>query len=283
MPQKVSLTKYPGAKSLQIKYLYQIFTWTDCDTFLDGCAGMGSVSLNAPAQFKRIIANDFDPIVHNVWVHFQDAKLFRLLEEKLLETERNLDNHWKAKHIYAYPGRNTKLDLAWATIVCHRFSRSAMPKNVFQVAGRMRGGQNECDNAWQSYQKRLPEIHKATQRVEIWRKDIVKLLLDKNLEKENILYYIDPPYPFNTRKVKMYHTEWPDSKHQSFLNAVRDHRSKVVISGRPNEMYEYNLMSWHVAIREITNHMSQRKKKIKNPEVVWTNFEWGQNASTSLE
>lgn len=273
---KIALSKFPGGKSHQLKYLYSIFDWVEADTFIDGCAGMGSVCLNLPkGKYRRVIANDFDKVVNNVWVHFQDPKLFSLLEEKLLETEYNLDNYWKAKHIYAYEGRHPKLDLAWATIVCHRFSRNAMPKNVFQQAGRLRGGQNECINAWQSYQKNLKAIHEAVGGVEVWRQDIVKIMMDKKLMALNNLFYLDPPYPFDTRKVKMYHSEWQDTKHQNFLNAVRDHPSKIVISGRPNQMYEYNLVGWKTDIREITNHMSHKKQKIKNPEVVWTNFQWG--------
>lgn len=272
----LSLSKYPGSQANHLKYLYNILDYVDSHTFIDACAGMGSVSLNLPEdKFRRIIVNDFDPYIHNVWVHFQKPELFRLLEEKLLETEYNLENHWKAKHIYAYGARHTKLDLAWAVIVSHRFSRSAMPKNVFQIAGRMRGGQNECINAWQSYQKRLPTLHKATQRVEIWRKDIIKILKEKEYQNINYSFLIDPPFPFDTRKVKMYHTEWEDTKHLKFLNAVKNHPSQIIILGRPNEMYEYNLVDWQCSVREETNHMSQKRKKIKNPEAVWTNFKWG--------
>lgn len=269
----LALAKYPGGKSYQLKYLYGIFEQSECHTFIDGCAGMGSVSLNLPkGLFKRVIVNDFDTYINNVWVHFQDSALFPLLQKKLRETKYNLDNHWAAKHIYAYGGKHSKLDLAWATIVCHRFSRNAMPKNVFQRAGRMRGGQNECINAWESYLKNLDALHEATQGVEIWRKDVVKIL-NETLNQKTLIY-CDVPYPFDTRKVMMYRTEMKDNKHQKFLNAANKSICKVAISGRPNDMYEYNLVDWQLDIRDITNQMSNKKKKIKNPEVVWTNFKW---------
>ncbi len=270
----LALAKYPGGKSLVIDYLYHILEWSECDTLIDGCAGMGSVSLNAPAQFKKIIVNEFDKLVHNLWVHFQNPKLFRLLEEKLLETTRTLETWQKASVIYENSARHTMLDNAWATTVIHRMSRSSMGRK-FQMAGRLRRGMNECDSAWLSYQQNLKTLHRATQRVEIRREDVVKLLLDKTLERQNIVWFLDPPYPLNTRTCMMYRMEWSDKKHQKFLNAVRDHRSKVVICGRPNDMYEYNLNSWKVDVRELTNSMNQRKQKLKNPEVVWTNYEWG--------
>jgi DNA adenine methylase len=271
--QALALSKYCGAKSYHLKYLYNIFEQSECNIFVDACSGMGSVSLNLPkGKYHRIIANDIDHSINNVWTHFKDPVLFSLLQNKLINTSYDLENHWAAKHIYAYPNRNTLLDFAWATIVCHRFSRNAMPKNVFQRAGRMRGGQNECINAWQNYIKNLGRLHEATQRIEIEKLDVKAIL--KKYRQNKVLFYIDVPYPFNTRKVKMYRTEMSDNQHQLFLNDVRDHPCKIVISGRPNDMYEYNLIDWEVDIRDITNNMSNKKKKVKEPEVVWTNFKW---------
>ena len=269
----LALSKYCGAKSYQLKYLYNIFEQSECNIFVDACSGMGSVCLNLPSKlFTKVIANDKDMSINNLWTHFKDPVLFSLLKAELENTEYNLDNHWKAKHIYAYYKKHTLLQFAWATIVCHRFSRNAMPKNVFQRAGRLRGGQNECINAWQNYVKNLDTIHNAAKKVDIERLDVKQIL--KKYRRDKVLFYIDPPYPFDTRKVKMYRTEMSDKQHQEFLNTVRDHPCKIVISGRPNDMYEYNLVDWNVDIRDITNQMSNKKKKIKEPEVVWTNFKW---------
>lgn len=272
----IALSKYPGGKSYQLKYLYEIFKWAECSTFIDACAGMGSVSLNLPKDlFIKIIVNDKDSYINNLWGHFYNDHKFNRLHTKLLNTKYDLETYWKARKVYCGGYKNSsKLDIAWATVVSHRMSRNAMPCNMFQQAGRLRGGQNECVNAWQSYQKSLAKIHEAVKLVEIWNEDACDII--GGTDDPNTLIYLDVPYPFNTRVCKMYRTEMSDSKHSKLLGLCRESKSKIVISGRPNEVYEYMLHDWQCDVRAINNNMSHRKgpARTKTPEAVWTNFNW---------
>lgn len=272
----LSLAKYPGAKSYQIKYLYGIFNWVDCDTFIDGCAGMGSVSLNLPKGiFSKIIVNDKDSYINNVWQHFHDAAKFAKLKKLLLKTQYSLDTYWKARKVYCGGYKSfSKLEIAWATLVSHRMSRNAMPCNMFQQAGRLRGGQNECVNAWQSYLKTLDSLHNEVKTKEIWNEDVCNIV--GGTDDPRTLIYLDVPYPLNTRVCKMYRTEMTDKKHGKLLSLCRNSKCKIAISGRPNELYEYMLHDWQCETRTINNNMSHKKgvDRVKTPEVVWTNFEW---------
>lgn len=271
---KLALSKYPGGKYYQLNYLYNIFSWADCSTFIDGCAGMGSVSLNLTG-FSHVISNDIDSYINNVWRAFQDPVRFNLLKKNLLETEYNLDNYWKARKIYCGGYKSYDIDeIAWATVVSHRMSRNATPCLPFQIAGRMRGGQNECINAWQNYLKSLDKIHEAVKPIEIWHEDICDILTV--VQSSNTCIYLDPTYPLKTRYCKMYRTEMSDEKHKKILKLCRESKCKIVISGTPNETYEYMLHDWKVDIRKINNNMSHRKgdARVKKPEAVWSNFEW---------
>ncbi len=274
--QAYALTKYMGSKSYQLKYLYEIFSWAKCSHFIDGCAGMGSVSLNIPANtFKSITVNDKDSYIYNVWEHFSDDTLFAQLKEKLLKTKHTLETYWEARNIYCRGYKSfSKLDIAWATVVSHRMSRSAVPCMVYQKSGRLRGGQNECVNAWEGYLGKLDKLHELVKPLDLMSEDILDIL--EVTQDTNTLIYIDPPYPFDTRACKMYRTEMADKKHQKMLKLCRESSAKIVISGRPNSTYEYMLHDWHMDIRQINNNMDgkTKAKRAKKPEVVWSNFEW---------
>jgi len=272
----LALSKYGGAKSYQLKFLYNIFSWANCTTLIDGCVGMGSVSCNLPeGAFEKVIVNDKDSYIHNLWLHFQDKELFAQLKDKIQKTEHTLENYWQARKTYCGGYKNfSNLDIAWATVVSHRMSRNATPCAEYQKAGRMRGGQNECINAWQSYQKSLSKIHMVIQPFEIWNEDILDIVLATDDPKT--LIYCDFPYMMESRACKLYRTEMTDKKHKKVLQACRESKSKIVISGRPTQLYSYLLHDWHYHVRNVNNNMSHKKgpARVKTPECIWTNFEW---------
>ena len=200
---KLALSKYPGGKSMQLKYLYNVFDWAECNTLIDVCAGMGSVALNAIGRFDKVIVNDKDSYINNVWTHFIDESLFLQLKTLILNTNYDMDTYWKARNIYCKGYKSfSNLDIAWATIVSHRMSRNAMPCNMFQQAGRLRGGQNECINAWESYQKSLDAIHDATKKVELWKEDICDIVNVVN-DKKTLLYCVHPNQKARTENERM--------------------------------------------------------------------------------
>lgn len=272
----LSLTKYCGGKFYQKSYLYNIFDWSECNTFIDGCSGAGVISLNlSKKRFSKVIANDKDSYINNMWKAFQCPIRFKLLKDRLMNTSYSLESYWEARKTWCGGYKAYDIDeIAWATVVSHRMSRNAIVCSAFQKAGRLRGGQNECVNAWQSYQKSLDKIHEAIKPIEIWCEDICDIITVIN--DSNTLLYLDPPYMPETRYCKMYRTEMTEKKHKKMLGLCRESKCKIVISGRPTKLYEYFLHDWQVDIRKINNNMSNKKgsARVKQAECVWTNFEW---------
>ncbi len=267
------LTKYPGGKTNKLKLLYEAFRWANCDKLIDGCAGMGSVSLNLPEKmFSKVTANDLDSYVNNVWNHFYDDALFAELKGLLLKTMYNIDVYWKARRIYCEGYlHHSVLDIAWATIVSHRFSKQSMPCNMFNEAGRNRGGLNEYVNAWISYLETLDFLHEEVKKIEITKEDISDIVYTETDRKT--LIYCDVTYPKDTRYCKMFRTEMTDKKHEHFLKRCRDSKCKIIITGRPNNIYEYMLHDWHSYVHT-PSKFSGRTVRAKTPELIWSNFEW---------
>ena len=95
---------------------------------------------------------------------------------------------------------------------------------------------------------------------------------------EPILFYADPPYPFETRYLNKAYLH-DDFDHDEFLAAVIDAppHCKFAISGYNNELYNNALANWHrveVNTRMLTNHgASKSRVDSHRVEVLWRNYD----------
>jgi len=66
------------------------------------------------------------------------------------------------------------------------------------------------------------------------------------------LFYVDPPYVHETRKLgsKTYRHEMSDAEHRDLLAALLDLDGMVVLSGYPHPIYDKMLAGWHCITRE---------------------------------
>lgn len=61
----------------------------------------------------------------------------------------------------------------------------------------------------------------------------------------DILLYLDPPYPLETRtSAARYDYDWPDTMHHKLMDAIKDHDAKIMLSTYPNKIYEKALTGW---------------------------------------
>lgn len=119
----------------------------------------------------------------------------------------------------------------------------------FRLAMSFSGQYNTCRGSWRRHtnNKRLfnPETRRqslidASQRlltVQIENRDALKLMLE--LDSEETLFYLDPPYVFSTRTTsKAYSHEMRDSDHRRFAELLYGLKGYVVLSGYPSAIYE---------------------------------------------
>jgi DNA adenine methylase len=89
---------------------------------------------------------------------------------------------------------------------------------------------------------------------------------------ENLLY-VDPPYVHSTlagSSGSRYPNTMSDDEHKELLGALRDCRSKVVLSGYDSPIYEDLLGDWHVTRFGASTGNSTDAGRV---ESVWCNFE----------
>lgn len=99
--------------------------------------------------------------------------------------------------------------------------------------------------------------------------NIDALELIKRYNNENTLIYCDPPYLQSLRKKNMYAHELTDEYHIKLLETLKESKSKVVLSGYDNDLYNEALKGWYIDTKQTTAQMG-----LKRIEKIWMNFEW---------
>ena len=116
-----------------------------------------------------------------------------------------------------------------------------LPADLLDAAGRLKGVQIEHQNA---------------------------LDLIRKFNHDNVLIYADPPYLMETRRGKQYRHEMTEQDHLELLEALKQHKGYVILSGYPSEMYDRELRGWSVMQRKSYNQNTDQRT-----EVLWCNFE----------
>jgi DNA adenine methylase len=92
--------------------------------------------------------------------------------------------------------------------------------------------------------------------------------LGVDLGTSNVLIYADPPYLMNTRSCKQYRYEMTEQDHLDLLDALKQHRGPVILSGYPSEMYSRELHGWNEIHRKSYNQNAAQRT-----EALWCNFD----------
>jgi len=143
------------------------------------------------------------------------------------------------------------------------------------------GTSNSSKNSWRNVQtyggprcatmwNDLPEVVQAVcQRLkdaQIENTDALTLI--ERYNSQDTLIYCDPPYIQRLRKSNMYKVEMNDEKHIELLQILKNSKSKIILSGYDNSMYNKVLSEWNMAEKETTAQMG-----LHRIEKIWFNFE----------
>lgn len=92
--------------------------------------------------------------------------------------------------------------------------------------------------------------------------------LIRKFNHDNVLIYADPPYLLNTRGGKQYRHEMNEQDHVQLLDALKQHKGAVILSGYPSDLYDRELTAWSRIERKSYNQNADQRT-----EVLWCNFE----------
>ena len=97
----------------------------------------------------------------------------------------------------------------------------------------------------------------------------------KRYNREHCFLYLDPPYVMSTRNAYLYKYEMSDEEHIELLDAAKEHKGLVAISGYNSELYDKHLEGWRKVEFNVTSGLARGKtdgKKGKRIEVLWMNY-----------
>lgn len=260
-----AILKYPGGKWRISEWIIEHFP--EHKVYCEPFFGSGAVFFNKSPSYLETI-NDIDGNIVNLF------KVCREYPEELAAainlTPFSRDEFVACADLDFPFGYNTadQVERARKTLVRYHqsFGASNSSKNSWrnvQTAGGPR-----CATMWNC----LPEIIiNCCQRLkEAQIENIDALSLIARYNDENTLLYLDPPYLQGLRKRNMYAHEYSDEQHKLLLQMIKTSKSKIIISGYDNELYNKELDGWETDRIETT-----AQKGLHRTEKIWMNYERG--------
>jgi DNA adenine methylase len=232
-------------------------------TYVEPFGGGGGVLLFKERSHTEVY-NDLDDDIVNLFYVIRDKK--QDLTEKIRLTpyaRKELEN--------AFEKTDEPIEKARRLLIRSMMGRSPGSVNINTGRTSFRNKQMQSRQmmaeVWMKYPNRIGELCKRLQGVVIENKDAFDLI--KQFDAEDTLFYVDPPYMFQTRDAGTdYKYELTDSEHKKLAELLNSVSGKVVLSGYASEEYKDWYSGWRV--KEIDSYADGGGKRI---EVLWLNFE----------
>jgi DNA adenine methylase len=202
----------------------------------------------------------------------KDPELFEQFR-RLVDLTQFSETEWNdSREVLAAPA-GPDVERAVALFVLIRQSRQALRKDfATPVRTRLRGGGQDHVNAWMSAVLGLQDAHERLLRVMVLCRPGLRVIEQE--DGEATAQYLDPPYHPDCRTApRAYGTyEMTAHDHEEMLDTIKQCRSKILLSGYANPLYDRVLASWNRHPFDLPNNASGSKTKDRETEMVWCNF-----------
>lgn len=253
-----TLLNYPGAKWGMAAQIVSLMP--PHRSYLEPFFGSGAVLFNKPPSAIETV-NDIDGDV---------ANFFRVLREQPNRLAEALSLTPYARDVFddAHANRGTDdFDRAYRFAIRSKMGHGfrTFKKTGFKVDVYARE-QSYCVSCWNRLPADLLDAAIRLKSVQIENRNALELI--RKFNHDNVLIYADPPYLMETRKGKQYRCEMTEQEHLELLEALKQHKGSVILSGYPSEMYDRELCGWSVIYKASRNQNADQRT-----EALWCNFE----------
>lgn len=253
-----TLLNYPGAKWGMAKEIVSLMP--NHRSYLEPFFGSGAVLFNKPPSAIETV-NDIDGDIVN---------FFKVLRERPDELAEAIALTPYARDVFddAHENRGgSDLDRAYRFAIRskmgHGFKTYRKTGFKIDVYSRER---SYCVSCWNRLPGDLLEAAERLKHVQIENQPALDVI--RKFNHDNVLIYADPPYLLETRRGKQYRHEMTEQDHVQLLDALKQHKGSVILSGYPSEMYDRELSGWSLIFRKSYNQNSDQRT-----EVLYCNFE----------
>lgn len=221
------------------------------DRYVEPFAGSLAVLFaKTPAAFE--VVNDIDSRLMRFW---------RVLRDRGDELERAcaLTPHSREEYILAKKGPVPDDEIEDARQLWLLYSQSI--SGAYEGAGWRAPGptRKSPGQHFSRFHERFAGLQERLQHVTLENTDALRLI-ERFIDDEKCLLYVDPPYLDETRSGGEYlHDMSSPAEHEALLGSLLDHKGPVVLSGYDSDLYNQLLDGWmRVAIETFTQSGQDR-------------------------
>lgn len=251
-----SLLKYPGGKWRISEWIISFFP--EHKVYCEPFFGSGAVFFNKEPCYIETI-NDMNGDIVNLF------KVCRDYPEELAKAI-NLTPFARDEFVKCDTPSDNPIEQARRTLV--RYHQSFGTSNSSKKSWRnvQTYGGPRCATMWNYLPGAVVECCERLKDAQIENVDALTLI--ERYNDKDTLIYLDPPYLQELRKKDMYKIEMSTAQHIEMLKLIKSSKSKVVLSGYDNDLYNSKLSDWNTVERETTAQMG-----LHRTEKLWMNFQ----------
>lgn len=251
-----AILKYPGGKWRIAEWIISYFP--EHKVYCEPFFGSGAVFFNKQPCYIETI-NDMNGDIVN---------LFRVCRDYPEELAKaiNLTPFARDEFVKCNTPSDNPIEQARRTLV--RYHQSFGTSNSSKTSWRnvQTYGGPRCATMWNCLPDTIMNCCERLKEAQIENTDALTLI--ERYDNENTLIYLDPPYLQNLRKKNMYKCEMSDEQHIEMLRLIKKSKSKIILSGYDNDLYNSELFNWVTAEKETIAQMG-----LHRTEKLWMNFE----------
>jgi DNA adenine methylase len=226
--------------------------------YVEPYGGAGSVLLRKPPAAIEVY-NDIDADIVNVFRVLRSADGARQLRQACSLTP------WSRRELLSPIDRSDPVE--WARQVVFRAFASRRGAPITAPPAFRHTLQRPLSAEWQRWGGQVQAFTDRLSLVTIEERDALQVMQD--YDTPATLHYVDPPYMTDTRTNKrIYKQEMDLWEHSRLLEACKELRGMVVISGYQTGLYRDMLEGWHTA--RISAQVDSCRAAT---ECLWMNFE----------
>ena len=267
MKRIVPPIKYYGGKGNMINQIIKYIPEDEkLTTYIEPFGGSYSVGLSLNC-FTNEIYNDLEENVYSLYKVISDKELY---DEFKLKCDLSIYSEDLRKE-YKIKLKSNELNLvdrAFYFFYVNRTSYNGI--GAFSYNDYVRRKMSKSASDFLSAIDRLPELHQRLSKVVIFNRDGLSLL--EQYDKDNVFFYLDPPYVQNTRSSARYIVDMDDSIQNEFIDKLLNLKNaKFLLSGYENDLYDEKLKHFHKISFNVKTVDAHRNKKNKI-ETLWMNY-----------
>lgn len=236
--------RYHGGKWRLAPWIVQYLPPHRC--YVEPFGGAASILLRKPRSFAEIY-NDMDEEIVNV---------FRVLREpasaEALRRRCELTPFARSEFLLAYEPSDDPVERARRILVRSWMGHGASGVRAHKTGFRVNPHRQRTTAAgdWMGWPSAIDAFVERLRGVTIEMRPATRLI--ETHDRPDTLFYVDPPYMFDTRSQKrkgndLYHGyvhELSDDDHARLLDQLTSLSGMVVLSGYPSPLYDKKLAAW---------------------------------------